>query len=802
VAFIATILSPAPMKSIFLTLSLLLFSCEGFAAPMQGGLPTSLHLALERVQLQSHPVMGSPDERWFSNVAHGIRAQVGPEGFSVTLEDQDKTSMSRWRTVALGYGGQPPAVGKGEVATGEGRLEIRRPEVTEWLVNRREGIEHGYTLASRPRGHESGGPLRVVIDVAGETPGVCDNGQALALGGGAGDSEWCYDKLKVWDADGKVLGSVFRKREGGFSIEVDDSTARYPVIIDPLFARTDFLKASNTGSGDLFGYSVATDGTVAVVGASSEDGSSTTVNGSDDDGKLVSGAAYVFRLVNGEWAFEAYLKATNSGIDDEFGYSVAVDGDLIVVGARNEKGSSGGVNGPDNDLLDKSGAAYVFARSGGVWSQQAYLKAASPGENDLFGFSVGVSGERVIVGAYFEDGASAGVNQAVNEGATNSGAAFVFRRVNGTDWEQEAYLKASNPGSADNFGFSVSIDGDLAVVGALGERSNDGGVNGDDTNNTLSNAGAAYVFTRESGSWVQDAYLKASEPGDLDQFGCSVSISGETVIVGAWNEDGAATVIDGPIDEAATDAGAAYVFTRGDSGWEQQAYLKAPNADPGDFFGRSVAIDGDFAVVAADFERGGTSLVDGPDDNAVNQAGSVYVFRRNGDTWVNQAYLKSSSPGIGNRFGFSLALADGLVLVGEPFENSGTTGVNPVQTSTGASASGAVHVFRLLVAKLEVSGARPFKRSYLRKKSRPMQVLIRNTGGAPLEGLALAISGKAARDFRFTGPGTSSVEAGGSTSVSVTFKPRKVGKRMAILTVSSADESKAIPLSGKATGRK
>lgn len=540
---------------------------------------------------------------------------------------------------------------------------------------------------------------------------------------------------------------------------------------------------------------------MAVVGASSEEGSSTTVNGSDDNGKSVSGAAYVFRLVNGEWVFEAYLKAGNSGIDDEFGYSVAVDGDLIVVGARNEKGSSGGVNGADNDALDKSGAAYVFARSGGVWSQQAYLKAASPGENDLFGFSVGVSGERVIVSAYFEDGASAGVNQAVNEGATNSGAAFVFRRVIGTDWEQEAYLRASNPGSADNFGFSVSIDGDLAVVGAFGERSNDGGVNGDETNNGLSNAGAAYVFTRESGSWVQAAYLKASEPGDLDQFGCSVSISGETVIVGAWNEDGAATVIDGPIDEAATDAGAAYFFTRGDSGWEQQAYLKAPNADPGDFFGRSVAIDGDFAVVAADFEQGGTSLVDGPDDDTVTQAGAVYVFRRNGDTWSNQAYLKSSSPGVGNRFGFSLALADGLVLVGEPFENSNTTGVNPVQTSTGASVSGAVHVFRLLVAKLEVSAARPFKRSYLRKKSKPLQILIRNTGGAPLEGLALAISGKAARDFRFTGPGTSAVAAGGSASVSVTFKPRKVGKRTAILTVSSSVESKAIPLSGKARGR-
>lgn len=782
--------------------SLLLFSLVGTLVQADSTDPqapdASLAKAFQEARLFARPDGQGTKARLFFNEGHGLRARVDGGGFSITLGDSDQSSFSQWRTVALGYGQQPAAIGAGEIAGEGSRLEIRRPVVTEWLVNRPEGLEHGYTITTRPGGHEAGGPLRVWVDVATSDDLVmADDGQGLLLVKDSEGREWRYEKLKVWDADGRPLRAAILPREGGFAIEVEEASARYPVVIDPLFARSDYLKASNTGTGDMFGFSVATDGVVAVIGAVLEDGAATVVNGADDDTKSGSGAAYVFRLVNGTWVFEAYLKASNSGGLDEFGYSVDVDGDVIVVGARHEQGSGAGVNAPADDLLDKSGAAYVFARSGGVWSQQAYLKPAVPGLQDLFGFAVGVSGELVIVGAYFEDGTSTGINQPVTEGATNSGAAYIFRRVNGTDWQQEAYLKASNAGSPDNFGIDVAIDGDLAIVGAPGERSDATGVNGNQANNSINNAGAAYLFRRTGGVWAQEAYLKASNPGESDQFGRAVDVEGGTVIVGVSNEDSSTTLINGPVDDASINSGAAYVFVNGLTGWEQKAFLKAPNADPGDGFGGEVALDGDFAVVSADLEESGTSEVDGTPDDTVSQAGAVYVFRRTGDEWANQAYLKSSAPGIGQRFGFALAAADGIVLVGEPFENTNATGVNPIQTGSGASSSGAAHVFRLLRSKLEISGAKRFKTTLLRSKSKPLRVLLRNTGGAPLGGLSLSIAGKARSDFKLVTPGVSMIEPGGSATATIVFKPKKAGKRKAILNVTTASESRTIPLLGK-----
>ena len=167
-------------------------------------------------------------------------------------------------------------------------------------------------------------------------------------------------------------------------------------------------------------------------------------------------------------------------------------------------------------------------------------------------------------------------------------------------FRQEAYVKASNTGAADFFGWSVAISGDTVVVGAPGEDSSATGVNGDETNNSASAAGAAYVFTRSAGAWSQQAYLKASYTWPDDNFGWSVAVSGDTVVVGAYREDSLATGVNGnQIDNSATDAGAAYVFTRSAGAWSQQAYVKASNTGAGDRFGWSVAIDADTVVVGA-----------------------------------------------------------------------------------------------------------------------------------------------------------------------------------------------------------
>jgi hypothetical protein len=231
---------------------------------------------------------------------------------------------------------------------------------------------------------------------------------------------------------------------------------------------------------------------------------------------------------------QAYLKASNTAASDHFGCSVAVSGDTLVIGACNEDSNAIGIDGNQtNTNATDSGAVYVFVRSGTNWSQQAYLKASNTGPGDEFGWFVAISGDTIVVAAPFEDSNTIGVNgNQSNNNATDSGAVYVFVR-SGTNWSQQAYLKASNTGASDYFGWSVAVSGDTVVVGASGEDSNARGVNCNQSNNNLSFAGAAYIFVRSGTNWSQQAYLKASNPDALDNFGASVAVSGDTVVVGA-----------------------------------------------------------------------------------------------------------------------------------------------------------------------------------------------------------------------------------------------------------------------------
>ncbi|HBJ86379.1 MAG TPA: hypothetical protein DDZ88_21490, partial [Verrucomicrobiales bacterium] len=281
-----------------------------------------------------------------------------------------------------------------------------------------------------------------------------------------------YAGLKVWDADGKVLPARFvptvASVNGTLRIQVDEHAARYPITVDPI-AQQAYIKALNTSAGDQFGKAVAVSGDTVVVGAYLEDGSGSGANPISDDILTDSGAVYVFVRSGTSWSQQAYLKASaaNTGAFDWFGYSVAISGDTLVVGAYGEDGSGTGVNPASNNLTSGAGAAYVFVRNGTTWSQQAYLKASTTGA-DAFGQTVAVAGDTVIVGAPFEDGSGTGVNPASNELMTDSGAAYVFVRV-GTNWSQQAYLKASNTGSTDRFGNFVDVSGDTVVVASYQE---------------------------------------------------------------------------------------------------------------------------------------------------------------------------------------------------------------------------------------------------------------------------------------------------------------------------------------------
>lgn len=265
-----------------------------------------------------------------------------------------------------------------------------------------------------------------------------------------------------------------------------------------------------------------------------------------------------------------YFKASNAALGDQFGFSLAfsADGNTLAVGTEQEDSAATGINGNEADnSMNGSGAVYVFTRSGSGWSQQAYVKASNTGAGDSFGRTVALSadGNTLVVGAPREISTATGINgdQADNTGDRN-GAAYVFTRA-GTTWTQEAYLKASNTGTGDYFGWQVglSADGNTLAVSADAESSDATGIDGDQTNNTASNAGAVYVFKRASSAWSQQAYVKALNTGANDQFGSSVALSpdGESLVVGALNEASNATGVNGDSsNNGAGSAGAVYLY--------------------------------------------------------------------------------------------------------------------------------------------------------------------------------------------------------------------------------------------------
>jgi HYR domain-containing protein/FG-GAP repeat protein len=505
-----------------------------------------------------------------------------------------------------------------------------------------------------------------------------------------------YDQLVAEDATGRKLEARMVAEGERVWIEVDDATAIYPLNIDPTLSQQAYLKASNTDRIDDFGSAVAISGDTIVIGAKFEDSNSTGVNG-DQSNNLASGAgaAYVFVRNGVTWSQQAYLKASNTDAFDEFGVSVAISGDTVIVGALGESSNATGVNGDENNLGNGSGAAYVFVRSGTTWSQQAYLKASNTGDGDGFGFAVAISGETVVVSAANEDSNATGVNgDQNNDSAVTSGAAYVFVR-SGTTWSQQAYLKASNTNGGDFFGNSVAISGDTVVVGAPDEDSHATGVNGDQSDNSAASSGAAYVYVRTGATWSQEAYLKASNTEANDDFGFSVSISGEIIVVGAPGEDSNAIGVNGDqANNAASNAGAAYVFVRTGTTWSQEAYLKASNTDALDGFGVSVAIFGNVVVVGASAEDSSATGVNGnQSDNSFLASGAAYVFVRNATSWSQQAYLKASNTDPQDIFGTAVAISGNTIVVGAEGEDSNATGVNGDQSDDSVLSAGAAYVF-------------------------------------------------------------------------------------------------------------
>jgi hypothetical protein len=464
-----------------------------------------------------------------------------------------------------------------------------------------------------------------------------------------------------------------------------------------------------------------------------------------------------------------FIKASNTHAGDHFGcggvldghsgnsVAVSADGNTMAVGAPHESSGAKGINGNQNDTSAyDAGAVYVFTRTGGGWSQQAYVKASNTRGGAEFGHSVALSadGNTMAVAAYFESSGAKGVNgNQADESIPQAGAVYVFTR-RGTTWSQQAYIKASNTGEAgvgdqfgegDQFGFSLALsgDGNTLVAGATGEDSKAAGINGDQADNSMDGSGAVYVFTRTGTTWSQQAYIKSSMPAPNVLFGYAVALngSGDTMIASSYDDD--------------RGKGAMYVFTLNAGKWSQQARLQASIAERGDSFGVAISLSNDgntlavgshdedclatginpkgcdndqpsdtsagAAVVfvrsgntwteqallkASNIAKGdtfGSRIAVSGDGNTVaassplkdTNTGTVYVFRRNAAMWTQLAYLRGTNTKAGDQFGSSLALnRDGRILaVGAYGEDSEAKGVNGNQADQSAMDSGAVYVF-------------------------------------------------------------------------------------------------------------
>lgn len=439
------------------------------------------------------------------------------------------------------------------------------------------------------------------------------------------------------------------------------------------------LTASDGQGYDGFSSSLAIDSNTAVIGAP----------GNDDNGSG-SGSAYVFTYDGSSWTEQTLLLASDASAGDAFGTSVAIHGNTIVVGAFRDEGDDNGSSVRD------SGAAYIFTFDGSNWNEQAKLIPAQPELNDFFGYSVAIDGNTAVIGAYGEDDVAYDAGAAYiytfdgsnwneqtkltasdgqasdlfswsvdidgnnilvgayadDDQGYNSGSAYIYN-FDGSNWSEQAKLIGGDVNASDLFGGSVDIEGNTAVISAY---RGDNIVNG----NYYTYSGAAYVFTFDGSSWSEQSKLISSDPAYADYFGYSIALSGNTVLAGVPYDD-----------DAGTSSGSTYVYAYNDSNWtEQTKLLPIPDEATSEEFGYDVDIDGDVAIVGAY-----------RDDNFVRDAGAAYIYKFNGTEWILQAKLFASDRASNDNFGKNVAIDGNTAIVSS--RSSGSIG----------GYAGAVYVF-------------------------------------------------------------------------------------------------------------
>jgi hypothetical protein len=432
------------------------------------------------------------------------------------------------------------------------------------------------------------------------------------------------------------------------------AASEYDVTIERIGEQTAYVKASTTGGADNFGVQIAMSGDTLVVGAIGEDSAATKIDGDQSDNSASNaGAAYVFVRRAGRWEQQAYLKAGDAAAGDYFGARVAIEGDTIVVGAvRVDLFMSSG-------LPNRPGAAYVFTRTDGHWAQTARLAADGGGAaGNMFGTSLAISGDTIVVGAMRDGG---------------DGAAYVFTR-NGSDWLQLPKLKAKSTSGVSGFGTSVALSNDTLIVGSSEDDS------------PTSGAGSAYVFQRKGATWEQQQRLVPDPASPGGSFGLAVAIRGDRALVSAPRASS--------LDSLAASPGEVFAYRRTGGMWSQTQRLRAILPRASDSFGSGLALTDTAALIGACSDPSGAKGV-GADaarrDSLYSGAGYLYAYEN--DEWTLSAYLKASNTGAYDSFGFSAALSGDALALGANWERSKSTGINGNGEDDSLDAAGAVYIF-------------------------------------------------------------------------------------------------------------
>ncbi|NUM47894.1 MAG: FG-GAP repeat protein [Anaerolineales bacterium] len=573
---------------------------------------------------------------WSHNLSQGLQVYSNKQGLTVTPQENNAWSWGITLT-RYGYEGAlilldtPLVIG----AEKERMYYQWDSNISEWWINEATGLEQGFTLRERPVMGREPGPLLIEMAVTSNlTP--LKNGNFIAFVNDRGDTILTYDELHIIDASGNIIPAQLQLIVGAetyIQILIDDNQAVYPLMIDP-FVQTAKLTTLDTTGSARFGWEVAIDGDTAVVVA--------YYLNSNTGFHEASGFAYVFVRSNDGWVTtteSARLTPSDPSVLNSFGNSVKIRGDTIVVGV-------------DHAPPANTGAAYVFVRPSNGWAtmtETAVLTASDGDSFEYFGKSVAISEDTIVIGA-------TGSDESMFNDAT--GSAYVFERPAG-GWvttTETAKLTTSDADFFDWVGCSVAISGETIVVGA--RYDDDAGTS----------SGSAYVFERPEVGWVaatETAKLSASDAAPFDFFGVSVAISGDTIVIGAPGDG------EGLVDD---NTGAAYVFERPDGGWAttlETAKLSASNGEGGDNFGYSVDILGDTILVGAYGNNNGR--------------GVAYVFERPTGGWITTtetAILRATDAALTDFFGWSVAITENTILVGEYAYGDSSAYIFEISTGT------------------------------------------------------------------------------------------------------------------------